>query len=134
MNAKTREAIVRHGQTLLDAFPNAVERDPVALCKKLRRIETAMAGVSVKYCNGVARAKKMDCASNLALMRVEKLLGIQNGETDRFGLFVNRDPRGCALKIDSDSQWFRDWQLQRLSDRKPCLYADMGGIASWHLT
>lgn len=118
---------MRHGQTLLDVFPNAVERDPVALCKKLRRIETALAGVSVLYCNGVARAEEMDCASNLALMRVEKLLGIQNGETDRFGLFVNRDPRGYALKIDSDSQWFRDWQLQRVADRKPCLHTDMGG-------
>ena len=75
----------------------------MALCKKLRRIETAVSAVTVKYCNGVASAEEMECAGNLALMRVARLLGIPYAETERFGLFVNRDPRGYALKIDSDS-------------------------------
>ena len=43
MNTNTLKAITRHGESLLKAFPNALEKNPVALCKKLRRIETGLA-------------------------------------------------------------------------------------------
>lgn len=52
MNAKTKEAIVRHGRQLLAIFPRATEQDPVALCKKLRRLEAKGAALALRMCNG----------------------------------------------------------------------------------
>lgn len=40
MNMQDR--IEAHGADLLRLFPNATERDPASLCKKLRRIERAV--------------------------------------------------------------------------------------------
>lgn len=75
MNAKTLEAINRHGESLLKAFPNCTEKNPVALCKKLRRIETSLARPLVDYCNGDATIEAVDKACENAEVRVVKLLG-----------------------------------------------------------
>lgn len=52
MNANTLKAVAIHGETLINMFPNATERRPVALCKKLRRIENAVSKPILDYANG----------------------------------------------------------------------------------
>ena len=79
MNHKTLEAITRHGETLLRAFPNAIEKNPVALCKKLRRIETATRQVMTDYCNGTATLEDTDEATVKAAERVVNILGFPVG-------------------------------------------------------
>ena len=76
MNAKTLEAITRHGETLLRAFPNATEKNPVALCKKLRRIENAVAKPILDYTNGEngMTIEKLDGETDKALVRLHALL------------------------------------------------------------
>ncbi len=138
MNAKTLEAIRRHGENLLAIFPNATERDPVALCKKLRRIETAISKPLVDYCNGEFDAgedgEKLDALTDKAMAKLKTLLGL-SGKPGEPGLLINRDPRGYALKIDD--AWMRDngWKLNR-SNRHTNgsgsiavarLHRDMGG-------
>lgn len=44
--------IAQHGQNLLAIFPDASERDPVKLCKKLRKLETVAAAIGLQLCNG----------------------------------------------------------------------------------
>lgn len=130
MNAKTLEAIKRHGETLLAAFPLATERDPIALCKKLRRIENAVAKPILDYCNGEngMTVEKLDAETSKALNRVGQLLGLDERGIALAGIFINRDPRGCALKIDDEpSGWFVDWQKARYAAGLPALYTDMGG-------
>ena len=130
MNAKTLEAVRRHGETLLAAFPNATEKNPVALCKKLRRIETAVARPILDYCNGDngMTVEKLDIATDKALKRKATLLGLDDAGTMLAGLFVNRDPRGYALKINNESSgWFSDWQQARHASGLPALHTDMGG-------
>jgi len=39
MTPQQLQAIKEHGRNLLAIFPDATEKDPVKLCKKLRRIE-----------------------------------------------------------------------------------------------
>ncbi len=46
------EAIEAHGKNLLAIFQNATERDPVALCKRLRRLEAKASRITTDYCNG----------------------------------------------------------------------------------
>jgi hypothetical protein len=124
MTTKQKESIMRHGQSLLAAFPNATERDPVTLCKKLRRIETNADNIGLRLCNGPwfdnmeAWADK-ETAKHLA--KVRALLGLSESESATVGLFVNRDPRGYALKLSDD--WTRDH-----NSKAECrIYSDWGG-------
>jgi hypothetical protein len=124
MNAKTLEAIRKHGEALLAAFPNATEKDPVALCKKLRRIETATHRVMTDYCNGDCDEDEADKTSTRALDRVWKLL--QEPDDKRmYVCFTNRDPRGYALKLGDE--WTRRWNQTRYETRQPAITTDMGG-------
>lgn len=137
MNAKTLEAIRRHGEALLAAFPNATEKDPVTLCKKLRRIETSLVKPLTDYCNGDFDAGKngerLDAICDKAKARVVKLLfGLdieKHSHPDcACGLFINRDPRGYALKLDDE--WTRDYNHHShacLADDFKRIYTDMGG-------
>lgn len=129
MNAKTLEAITRHGETLLRAFPNATEKNPVALCKKLRRIENAVAKPILDYCNGEngMTIEKLDTETEHALLRTRKLLGLNPANLEHFGsiVFVNRDPRGHALKLDD--AWARQFNLKQYFSKLPALHTDMGG-------
>lgn len=126
MNAKTLEAVKRHGESLLLAFPNCTEKDPVALCKKLRRIEVATHYVMTQYCNGDLTADKADAAEEHAITRIRKLLNCADHPA-YVGLFVNRDPRGYALKLSSE--WTQDYNRREYAHGKSGLpiYTDWGG-------
>ncbi len=93
----TQETAIRtHGLNLLAIFPNAVERDPVALCKKLRTLEKKAARIGLQLCNGPELSyEDADEQTARILARVNKLLG-----NDEVPVFINRDPRGYALKIN----------------------------------
>ena len=128
MNAKTLEAITRHGETLLRAFPNAIEKNPVALCKKLRRIENSIAPIILRNCNEGVPEDELDHACQMAQIRAGTLLGLDKHGITLAGLFVNRDPRGYALKLNNEpSGWFEDWQRAQYAAKLPALHTDMGG-------
>ena len=136
MNAKTLEAVRRHGLSLLAAFPNATEKDPIALCRKLRRIETSLERPLVDCCNGTFEddneGSKLDAVCEKALFRVAALLcgdklGSYVEQTAGRGLFVNRDPRGYALKFSD--KWTREYNNKRYAAKEHTLtlHTDMGG-------
>ena len=130
MNAKTLEAIKRHGEALLRVFPYATEQNPVALCKILRRIENAVAKPILDYTNGEngVTLEAVDIATDKALKRVHGLLNTINSHCPPECVFINRDPRGYALKLDNEAgNWLQDWQLAQRAAGLPALYADMGG-------
>jgi len=125
MNANTLKAIDRHGRSLLQAFPNATEKNPVALCKKLRRIETAIARPLTDYCNGTIGIEAVDNATDAALLRVRRLLGLTEAGAVAIGLFINRDPRGYAIKLDD--AWTREYNSDKYTAEGLPLYRDWGG-------
>ncbi len=140
MNAKTLEAVQKHGETLLRAFPNASEKNPVALCRKLRRVECAIAKTILAYSSdnssGITQAV-LDRECEAALIRAGGLLGLDAEGIERHGLFVNRDPRGYALKLDNEEgTWFKAWQETQLKQGLPELHHDWGqyGIIAPDLT
>ena len=133
MNKKIRqyEQIKSHGENLLHLFPNATEKDPIALYKKLRRLETAAHAIALRLCNGPEYAEgeaDQACASILA--KVNTILGnpgsvgIRLGGKPNVPVFINRDPRGYALKIaesymvERREQWDRQIAKQ---GKKACL-------------
>ena len=86
----------RHGMRLKKIFN--LSDDPIVLCKKLRRIEVAAGRIAVDYCNGKLTCEQWEAESDLILLRVRKIIG----QGLPGAVFVNGDPRGYALKIDSD--------------------------------
>lgn len=106
--------IIQHGRNLLAIFPNATERDPGTLCRKLRRLEAKAAAIALRLCNGpeFKTEDEADLICTGILRKVNQLLGnYADGDnyvprTQTVPIFINRDPRGYALKIDDE--WMRD--------------------------
>ena len=98
MTSKQEQAIRAHGENLLRIFPNAAERDPIALCKKLRRFEAQANAIALRLCNGPAFdfPDQADRKIDGIIDRVCMLLGNTDNAVP---IFCNRDPRGYALKI-----------------------------------
>ena len=122
MNTKKQrqyEQIKAHGENLLHLFPNATERDPIALCKKLRRLEAKARRICTDYCNGDfddgENGEKLDAALDPILAKVNAILG--NMGKNPVPVFINRDPRGYALKIED--VW--------MHNKQPRLWRDFGG-------
>lgn len=114
------EQIKAHGENLLAIFPNATERDPIALCKKLRRLEAKAQAIALRLCNGPEYPggyDEVDALTGAILEKVNAILG--NSGPDAVPIFVNRDPRGYALKIEDS--WVRDNY-----EKKP-IHRDWGG-------
>lgn len=112
--------IQEHGENLLAIFPGAVERDPVKLCKKLRKLEGEAGKFALDYCNGDWQPKdenEVEWRTNVYLGKLCAILGIGFSRAEEMGIFINLDPRGYALKIGD--AWVRanDFRLHR----------DMGG-------
>lgn len=104
--------IVAHGNNLLAIFPNATERDPDKLSRKLRRIEVAAARGAVDYCNGEMDSDGWEHFSAAMLGKVARLLN--PGDVP---VFINGDPRGYTLKI-GDS-WVKE--------HRATIHRDWGG-------
>ena len=101
MTPKQHAAIERHGRQLLAIFPDADERDPVKLCKRLRRLEGEGHRFAERCCNHPIDDEVRERVIASILRRVRKLLGDHEGR-----VWLNGDPRGYALKINlRDCEW-----------------------------
>ena len=148
MNKKQRAemyaAINYHGKCLLELFPNATERDPIALCKKLRRLETKAQEIGLRLCNGPEYADgEADRETDKILAEVNTILGndAPRGQVrlNAVPVFINRDPRGYALKIQDSwmTERLEQWQRQIAKQGKKAitgaywallgLHKDLGG-------
>lgn len=109
MTDAQRTAIEKHGRKLLVIFPHATERDPVKLCKKLRRLEETAHKFAERLCNGpeFGSEEEQDAVKTHILDKVYDLLG------DGPPVFLNQDPRGYALKIRDEHarglDIYKDW-------------------------
>lgn len=118
MNATKKEQrqkrIEEHGRQLLAIFKKATDRDPVSLCKRLRRIEAKGAAFALRLCNGPAFDNELEqeLAHDAILDAADKLLQFRKSGIP---VFLNQDPRGYALKIrekyvvENDLRIHRDW-------------------------
>jgi hypothetical protein len=102
MTQEQAEAIEKHGRDLLRIFPDAVEQDPVALCKKLRRIEVRASRYALGLSNDYSSLseEEQDIEEKQLLREVISLL--RPPMALRPYIILNLDPRGSALKIHSD--------------------------------
>ena len=103
--------IIEHGKNLLAIFPSATITDPVYLCKRLRFYERKAESSTTALCNGCIESlqKYHEKALERIEGKVRKILGITADDV----MFINRDPRGYALKLSDsyvkDLRIYKDW-------------------------
>jgi hypothetical protein len=99
MNKKQRQAeqILQHGFNLQRVYPETKQYGPVELCKKLHRMEVRANRLAAEMCNHEWVDQDKHSA---ALDRIEKRVNDLLGKGP--AVFVNRDPRGYALKIRTE--------------------------------
>lgn len=112
MNPEQEKKIRQHGENLQAIFPATKDMDPVALCKKLRRLENWITSDSVRYCNSDTDMPTFERQAHNAMNRLKKIL-----QPNGVPVLINSDPRGYALKIDD--AYMREHKIQ--------LERDMGG-------
>jgi len=111
MNKKQQQAnIEAHGNKLQSLYPDTISAGwtPVELCKRLHRIERKAHNYTLQLCNGPEiSGEDQDKFQAHILKRLSKLLG--KGPS----VFINRDPRGYALKIETENavglDIYKDW-------------------------
>jgi len=87
------ERIKKHGLQLLAIFPNALEKSPIALCKKLRRLENKARHAAIALCDVLNYQAQAEAVFDSVASKLRHLL------SDGAPIIINRDPRGYALKI-----------------------------------
>ena len=85
--------ILAHGNNLNAIFNTGLE--PIALCKKLHRLEIKANRIATDWCNGVIDSENIETLTKPILKAVEKILN------SKYIILFNGDARGYALKIDS---------------------------------
>jgi len=104
--------IIRHGNDLLLIFPASRIDGAIELCKALRRYELKATRLTIAMCNGIPAATQPAVDSELERIhdKVCQLLGVERHCKD---IFINRDPRGYALKLNDDfardKRIHKDW-------------------------
>lgn len=98
---KMYQRIEKHGNDLNAIFNTGI--DPIELCKKLRRLEKQATILTTDYCN----------TGNQHELELEKIQKKVNRLLKTDLVFINLDPRGYALKIQSedakDLNIYKDW-------------------------
>lgn len=92
-----RGAILRHGFNLIRVFGMPEGTSPVALYKRLHRIEAEAHTFAERYCNGEVTEEQDAKKEASILKRLDAILGFNE---KGIPVLVNSDPRGYALKID----------------------------------
>ena len=109
--AEMYEKIRKHGEILLKLFPEAKEKNPVKLCKSLRRYERKISAITLALCNGEIDQEEADKDLDRLYIKVDMILLSEPQE--RVAFFINRDPRGYALKIPTEDQRIKEYGLYR---------------------
>lgn len=109
---KMYSQIKQHGENLNAIFNTGLE--PIALCKKLRRLEIKAHKLAEDYCNGKngVNSENWEIKCEPILNQVNKILKVY-GANSYCIIFINGYARGYALKLyDSfakDKIIYKDW-------------------------
>jgi hypothetical protein len=110
MTAQQEKDIIEHGNNLLAIFTQC-EKEPMALCRIVRKFEKQAHDLATDCCNGDvpdSEARKDE---------ILRLLNAALGNDGSVPVFINGDPRGYSLKIEDE--WVRA--------NNPRIYRDWGG-------
>ena len=105
--------IKKHGEDIKKIFSLPASTDPIKLCKSLRRLEAEAVTIQTTHDNG----HYWEAANQEAkLMNKLKVLLMPKGTVEdflKFGIFLNKDQRGYALKIPDDIVKENAWTIHK---------------------
>ena len=110
---KLYELIIIHGERVKKFFNMPASTDPIALCKRLRRLEVQAQRVQDIHANG--QYEESARAEARIILKLKNLLQPDAAPNDflKFGIFLNTDERGYALKFPTEvvkgHKFYRDW-------------------------
>ena len=107
------DRILSHVAVLQRIFPATRKMEPMALFKRLHRLEAEGNTAATRYCNEPLPEGFLEKKEASLLKRLDDLLQFKRAKVP---VFYNTDPRGWALKIDD-----------RYARTVDGLYTDMGG-------
>jgi len=103
-----------HTNTLKTIFPNAID----GFIDELYELEEKVCKVNEDYCNGILDYERWEFKHKVFEGKLEDILNPSNPDV----LYVNGDPRGYGLKIESEEK-------KRLFEQDNInIYSDMGGF------
>ena len=101
------ENILSHGFDLQRIYPDSNQFGPVTLCKKLYRYEVEASRITKQICSYPIDMDKAEKRLDKIEAKVNDILGAGPE------VFINRDPRGYALKIKTEAakglDIYKDW-------------------------
>ena len=105
--------IKKHGEDIKKIFSLPASTDPIKLCKSLRRLETKAQRVQDIHGSG-----KYEEAAKEEAQLINKLKNLLMPDSTpeeflKFGIFLNTDPRGYALKIPDDIVKQNNWTIHK---------------------
>ena len=116
MKASIEKQVEAHGEKIKIIFDLDPKKNAVSLCRQLRRIEREGNELGEDMCN-LANADPGSKRYASLVKKLDKILGFRSQGVP---VFVNLDPRGYALKIESEWVW-------KHREDKP-IYQDWGGF------
>ena len=90
--------IKKHGEDIKKIFSLPADTDPIKLCKKLRQYE--LKAQKIQDIHAAGQYEK--AAREESLLFVGLMLFLKQTSGNEFGIFLNMDQRGYALKISDD--------------------------------
>ena len=105
--------IRKHGEDIKKIFSMPAATDPIKLCKSLRRLESTAQAIQETHGEGFY---KLAAAQEAALMVKLKALLMPAATPEeflKFGIFLNTDPRGYALKIPDELVKVSGWTIHK---------------------
>ena len=108
MNRELENKVRAHGEKLKTTFRLSKSVDPVALSKKVFRLENKAHQLAEDTCSEYIEESELDKKIASIEKSLDKILGYKK---KKIPVFINLDPRGYALKVDTSypTTLPRDW-------------------------
>ena len=108
--------IKKHGEDIKKIFSLPADTDPIKLCKSLRRLESTAQTIQETHGNGYYKTAARQEAALIVKLKNLLMPDSTPEEFLKFGIFLNTDQRGYALKIPDKILKQNAWTI----------YKDMG--------
>ena len=105
--------IKKHGEDIKKIFSLPASTDPIKLCKSLRRLETKAQRIQDIHGSGKYEESAREEAQLMNKLKNLLMPDSTPEEFLKFGIFLNTDPRGYALKIPDDIVKQNNWTIHK---------------------
>ena len=105
--------IKKHGEDIKKIFSLPVDTDPIKLCKSLRRLESTAEIIQEIHGNGFYELASKQEAALMIKLKALLMPDSTPEEFLKFGIFLNTDPRGYALKISDEIVKENAWTIHK---------------------